>query len=30
MSYDLLFALVCSLAGILVGAVWIRSIPPRY
>ena len=29
MSYDLLFALVCSLAGILVGAVWIRSILAR-
>jgi K(+)-stimulated pyrophosphate-energized sodium pump len=29
MSYDLLFALICSLAGILIGAVWIRSILAR-
>jgi len=29
MSYDLLFALICSLAGLLVGAVWIRSILAR-
>ncbi len=26
MSYDLLFAFICSLAGILMGAVWIKSI----
>jgi K(+)-stimulated pyrophosphate-energized sodium pump len=29
MPYDLLFALICSLAGLLVGAVWIRSILAR-
>ncbi|HXV10261.1 MAG TPA: sodium-translocating pyrophosphatase [Burkholderiales bacterium] len=29
MSYDLLFALICSLAGIFIGAVWIRSILAR-
>jgi len=29
MSYDLLFAFICSLAGILAGAVWIKSILGR-
>ncbi len=29
MPYDLLFAIICSLAGILIGAVWIRSILAR-
>ncbi len=29
MSYDLLFALICSLAGILAGAIWIKSILAR-
>jgi len=29
MSYDLLFAFICSLAGIFIGAVWIKSILAR-
>ena len=29
MSYDLLFAFICSLAGIIAGAIWIKSILGR-
>jgi len=29
MSYDLLFAFICSLAGIFIGVVWIKSILAR-